>query len=52
VRTAQIDDYAKTLAHFAEHPEIKALVQELANKLAKAKMPIPGCVILEDGRAV
>jgi hypothetical protein len=51
-RTAFIEDYAKALAHFAGHEEVKALVQALANKLAKAKMPIPGCKIMENGKAV
>lgn len=49
---AVIDDYAKALAHFAEHPDIKAVVQDLANKQAKAKMTVPGCRIVEHGRAV
>lgn len=51
-RTALIEDYSKALAFFAEHEEIKALVQSLANKLAKTKMPVPGCKILENGKAV
>lgn len=51
-RTMLIEDYAKALAFFAEHDEIKAKVQELANKLAKAKMTVPGCKILENGKAV
>jgi hypothetical protein len=52
VKTAQIDDYAKALAHFAEHPDVKALIQLLANKLAATDMPIPGCTILKNGKAV
>lgn len=51
-RTMLIEDYAKALAFFAEHDEIKAKVQELANKLAKSKMPVPGCKLLENGKAV
>lgn len=52
VKSALIGDYKLALAHFAEHPEIKALVQELANKLAKANMPTPGCTIIEGSKTV
>ena len=52
VKTMQIEDYAKALAFFAEHPEVKALVQSLADKQAKLDMPVPGCRQLTDGKAV
>lgn len=49
---AVIDDYALALAHFADHPDIKSVVQNLANKQAKAQMTVPGCRIVEHGKAV
>jgi hypothetical protein len=52
VKSARIDNYAKALEHFAEHEDVKALVQKLADKLAAANMPVPGCTILTNGKAV
>ena len=42
---AEITDYAKALQHYAEHPDVKALVQKLADadsKSSKATCKVPG----------
>lgn len=50
-RRAEITDYAKALAHFADSKEVKELIQELANRCARAQIDIPGCSIIEEKRA-
>lgn len=50
-RRAEITDYAKALAHFSETKEVKELIQELANRCARAQIDIPGCSIIEERRA-
>lgn len=40
--TYPVIDHAKALAYFAEHEEVKALVQKLATKVSKAGVIVPG----------
>lgn len=42
VITAKITDYNKALLHFAEHAEVRELVQKLANAQARAGIAGPG----------
>jgi hypothetical protein len=51
---AQIDDYAAATTHFADHPDVKALIEKLATKAVKAAkgaIVIPGVKVIEDRRA-
>jgi hypothetical protein len=51
---AEIEDYAKAMAHFADHPDVKALIENLATKAVKAAkgaIAIPGVKVVEDRRA-
>lgn len=52
--SAKVEDYALATAHFADHPDIKALVDKLATKsvkAAKGAIAIPGVKVIEDRRA-
>lgn len=51
-KVALIEDYPAALASFAQHEQVKALVQDLANKQAKIGMATPGCKIVNEGSAV
>ncbi len=44
-RTAVIRDYGAALAFFSDHPEVKALVQKLADKVAAIDGKVPGVEI-------
>lgn len=44
-RRAVIEDYPAALQFFAEHPEVKELVQRLANKVAAVNGTVPGVKI-------
>lgn len=51
---AQVEDYAAATNHFADHPDVKALVEKLATKAVKAAkgaIEIPGVKVIEDRRA-
>ena len=48
---ANIVDWEKCLAAFADNPEVKALIQKLANKVARAKGKTPGVEIIEEKEA-
>ena len=50
-KSAVITDYAAALAHFANHDEVKAVVQALADRAARADIAAPGCEIKTDRRA-
>lgn len=50
-KSAVIKDYAKALSHFAENAEVKELIQQLADRCARANIEIPGCEIKEEKRA-
>ena len=52
VKSAEIQDYSQALAHFAMHPEVQALVQALADRAAKSNIPVPGCIIVTERKAV
>lgn len=52
VVTARIEDYPAALAHFANHPEIRELVQRLADRAARAGVGVPGCARIETEKAV
>mgnify|MGYP001083385542 CR=1 FL=1 len=51
--SARIDDWGMAIAHFAEHPKLRAVVQELADAAARAKVkkPIAGVEFVNEGRA-
>lgn len=51
VKTAKLTDYRKTLDHFAEHPEVKDLVQRLANAAARSGIAVPGAEIITEQKA-
>jgi hypothetical protein len=51
---AHVEDYALATAHFADHPDVKALVEKLATKAVKAAkgaITIPGVKVVEERRA-
>lgn len=51
---AQVENYATATAHFADHPDVKALIEKLATKAVKAAkgaITIPGVKVCEDRRA-
>lgn len=50
-KSAIITDYAKALAAVAENPEVKALVQTLADRAARADVALAGCEIHSEQRA-
>lgn len=50
-KSAIITDYAKALAAVADNPEIKALVQTLADRAARADVALAGCEIHSEQRA-
>ena len=47
-KVAIIESYDKTLAHFAEHPDVKAVVQRLAQAAVRAGGAVPGVVVKEE----
>lgn len=48
VTVAIVVDYDKAYAALKDHPDMKAKVQELANRAAKAKMPVDGVEFKEE----
>jgi hypothetical protein len=50
-KSAMIKDYAAALQHFADNPEVKALIQTLADREARADVAAPGCEIHTEQRA-
>lgn len=50
---ARIDDWGMAVEHFADHPKVRAVVQELADAAARAKEkePIEGVEFINEGRA-
>ena len=51
---AHVEDYAAATAHFADHPDVKALVEKLATKAVKAAkgaITIPGVAVHEERKA-
>jgi len=51
-KRAEITDYDKCWAFFKEAPEMKTLVQDLADRIARTGMAVPGCKIVEEEKAV
>jgi hypothetical protein len=50
----EIEDYAKVLGHFSDHPDVRALIEKLVKstvKTSKGTAKIPGVKIIEDRRA-
>jgi hypothetical protein len=52
VVTAKVDDYPAALNYFASHPEIRELVQRLADRAVRAGVSVPGCARIETEKAV
>lgn len=48
---AEIEDKAKLLEALKDHPEVKALLQKIADAAAKTKTALPGCKVIEEKRA-
>lgn len=50
---ARIDNWGMAVEHFADHPKVRAVVQELADAAARAKEkePIEGIEFVNEGRA-
>ena len=50
---ARIDNWEMAVEHFADHPKVRAVVQELADAAARAKEkePIEGVEFINEGRA-
>ncbi len=50
---ARIDNWGMAVEHFADHPKVRAVVQELADAAARAKEkePIEGVEFVNEGRA-
>ena len=47
-RYAVIDDFDKALEYFKGRPEIRDVVQTMANAAARAQTPVPGCTFKEE----
>lgn len=50
-KSAEIVDIMAALTFLKAHPDIIAVVQRIANKMAKDNAPMPGCKIVESKRA-
>lgn len=49
--SADITDYRAALKHFANHDDVKTVIQKLANAAAKAGVEVPGTKIKKERRA-
>jgi predicted transcriptional regulator len=52
LKRAEITDYDLCLNHFRNAPDIKATVQDLANKAVRSGLEVPGAKLLEETKAV
>jgi|SRR5215831_2827930 len=52
IKRAEITDYDACLNYFRNAPDIKATVQDLANKAVRAGVEVPGARLLEETKAV
>jgi hypothetical protein len=52
LKRAEITDYGACLAFFAQNPEVKATVQDCANRAVRAGITVPGTQIIEESQAV
>jgi len=51
-KSAKITDFAACLEHFKESPDIRATVQDLANKAVRVGLTVPGVEVQEEKRTV
>lgn len=51
-RRAEIENYAECLKFFSESADMKAFVQDLANKAVRAGVTVPGCKLIEESQVV
>jgi hypothetical protein len=51
-KTAEIVDYDQCLAFFKNGPDVRATVQDLANKAVRAGITVPGAKLIEEQRTV
>jgi hypothetical protein len=52
LKRAEIADYDEALKFFAQNPEIKQLVQDLANRWVRTGQAVPGTKVIEEQSAV
>jgi len=52
IKRAEITDYDACLAFFKENSDVRATVQDLANKAVRAGVTVPGAKLLEEESAV
>jgi len=52
LRRAEITDYAECLKFFADSPEVRTAVQDLANRAVRAGVVVPGTKVIEESKAV
>jgi len=52
LKRAEITDYDESLKFFAQNPEIKQLVQDLANRWVRTGQAVPGTKVIEEQQAV
>lgn len=50
-KSAVITDYKAVMTHFADTAEVRDVIQTLANRAARAGLPVPGCDIKEERTA-
>jgi hypothetical protein len=51
-KSAEITDYDQCLAFFKENSEVRATIQDLANKAVRAGVSVPGAKLVEEQRTV
>lgn len=51
-KRAEIVDYKETLQFFSESPDVKALVQDLANRAVRSGVTVPGTKVIEEKQTV
>jgi hypothetical protein len=51
-KRAEITDYGMALAFFADSPDVRQVVQDLANRAARTGITVPGTKIIEEQQAV
>ena len=52
LKRAEITEYDEVLKFFAQNPEIKQLVQDLANRWVRTGQAVPGTKVIEESQAV
>ena len=52
LKRAEITEYDEVLKFFAQNPEVKELVQDLANRWVRTGQTVPGTKIIEEQQAV